>query len=217
MTRWRQRSRELAPLALLLLMTTACTRLVDAPVALPQREVGPISTAQVANLLSPKVNAVEGNQFDKVEPDRCAPVAREVSPPFLIGRHPAAIDSGHWQTDDGAVVVEEIVAVYPTDFDPSATLADARGTVESCRGTPLTVTTVHGRSYDFHPEPAPSSPPGAVLWSLRGVDWSCDNALVAAHNAAIEITTCGAGGGLDTAALATEALARIEALANAKI
>mgnify|MGYP007122146248 CR=1 FL=1 len=90
--RWRQRSRELAPLALLLLLITACTRLVDAPVALPQREVGPISTAQVANLLSPKVNAVEGNQFDKVEPDRCAPVAREVSPPFLIGRHPAAID-----------------------------------------------------------------------------------------------------------------------------
>jgi hypothetical protein len=45
-----------------------------------------------------------------------------------------------------------------------------------------------------------------VLWSLRGADWSCDNALVAAHNAAIEITTCGAGGGLDTAGLARKPL-----------
>ena len=179
--------------------------------------MAPISAQQVSNLLSSKVTGVEGNQFDKVEPDRCTPVAREVSPPLLVDRHPAAIQSGHWQTDDGGVVVEEIVAVYPSDFDPSAALSDARGAVESCAGTTMTVTTVHGRSYDFDAQPAASSPAGAVLWSLRGADWSCDNVLVAAHNAAIEITTCGAGGGLDTAGLATEALARIEALANAKV
>ncbi|MFN8225643.1 MAG: sensor domain-containing protein [Mycobacterium sp.] len=217
MTRWRQRRRELAPLALLLLLTTACTRMVDSPRALPQREVAPISTQQVTNLLSSKVTGVEGNQFDEVDPDRCTPVAREVSPPLLTDRHPAAIISGHWQTEDGGVVVEEIVAVYPSDFDPSAALADAHEAVESCAGTSMTVTTVHGRSYGFDAEPTPSSPAGAVLWSLRGAAWSCDNAMVAAHNAAIEITTCGAGGGLDTAALATDALARIEALANAKV
>lgn len=216
MTHWRQRRAELA-LPALLLLTTACTRVVDSPQALPHREVAPISAQQVSNLLSPKVTTVEGNQFDKVDPDRCAPVAREVSPPFLIDRHPAAVDSGHWQTDDGAVVVEEIVAVYPTGFDPAAVLADAHGVLESCRDTSLTVTTVHGRSYDFAVALGASPPGGAELWSLRGAAWSCDNALVAAHNAAIEITTCGATGGLDTTELATDALARIEALANAKV
>ncbi len=220
MTRWRQRKPELARtvLAVLVLVTTACTRVVDSPRATPVRDVGPITAAQVSNLLSPKVTSVEGNQFDKVEPDRCAPVAREVAAPFLAGHHPAATDGGHWQTDDGAVVVEEIVAVYPPDFVPEAALAEARSSIESCRDTPLLVTTVQGRDYTFRVAPgAESSPAGTVLWSLHGADWSCDNALVAAHNAAIEITTCGASGGLDTAPLAEDALKRIETLANAKV
>lgn len=220
MTRWRQRKRELARtgLVVLVLLSAGCTRVVDAPRAAPARDVGPIAAAQVSNLLSPKVASVEGNQFDKVEPDRCAPVAREVAAPFLTGHHPAATDGGHWQTEDGAVVVEEIVAVYPSDFAPETALAEARSSIESCRDAPLLVTTVQGRDYGFRVVPgAGSSPAGAVLWSLRGADWSCDNALVAAHNAAIEITTCGATGGLDTVPLAEDALKRIEALANAKV
>ena len=53
-----------------------------------------------------------------------------------------------------------------------------------------------------------------MVWSLRAVDWNCDNTFVAAHNAAIEITTCGAAAGFDVASLAQQALQRIEALAN---
>ena len=56
-----------------------------------------------------------------------------------------------------------------------------------------------------------------MLWSLHAGDWNCNNLLVAAHNAAIEITTCGTAGGLDTAALAEDALNRIEALANSRV
>ena len=220
MTRWRQRKPERARTvpAVLVLLTAACTRVVDAPRAIPVPDVGPITAAQVSNLLSPKVDSVEGNQFDTVEPDRCAPDAREVAAPFLTGHHPAATDGGHWQTEDGAVVVEEIVAVYPSDFAPETALADARSSIESCRDAALLVTTVQGRDYDFRVAPsAASSPAGTVLWSLQGPEWSCDNALVAAHNAAIEITTCGATGGLDTVPLAQDALKRIEALANAKV
>ncbi|MGV0719223.1 hypothetical protein ABQF17_00845 [Mycolicibacterium elephantis] len=36
----------------------------------------------------------------------------------------------------------------------------------------------------------------------------------AAHNAAVEIATCGAAGGLEVAALAQDALDRIDTLAN---
>jgi hypothetical protein len=55
-----------------------------------------------------------------------------------------------------------------------------------------------------------------VLWSLRAADWNCDNLFVAAHNAAIETTSCGAAGGIDIAAAAEDALKRIEALADTK-
>jgi hypothetical protein len=53
-----------------------------------------------------------------------------------------------------------------------------------------------------------------VLWSFHAVDWACDSAFVAAHNAAIEISTCGPVNGYDVLSLAREALDRIEALAN---
>lgn len=53
-----------------------------------------------------------------------------------------------------------------------------------------------------------------VVWALRNETWNCDNAFVAAHNAAIEITACGRSPGYDVAALAAGALERIEALAN---
>ena len=194
-----------------------CTRLVDAPQAQPAPSVGPISTQQVHDLLSPEVATVEGNQFDKVEPERCRPVAREVAAPFLTAHKPAAIDGGHWQTEAGDVVVEEIVAVYPTDFDPDRVLAEARDSVESCRDDTLDVTTLQGRTYQFRVAPNSSAPAGSVLWSLHAGDWNCNNLLVAAHNAAIEITTCGTAGGLDTAALAEDALNRIEALANSRV
>jgi len=37
---------------------------------------------------------------------------------------------------------------------------------------------------------------------------------VAAHNAAIEVTSCGPGGGMDTVTAAEQALKRIEMLAD---
>ena len=49
---------------------------------------------------------------------------------------------------------------------------------------------------------------------LQASDWRCDNAFVAARNAAIEITGCGATGGFDVASAANDALERIEKLAN---
>ena len=37
--------------------------------------------------------------------------------------------------------------------------------------------------------------PDILLWSFSADDWACDSAFVAAHNAAIEISTCGPVGG----------------------
>ncbi len=44
--------------------------------------------------------------------------------------------------------------------------------------------------------------------------WACDNAYVAAHNAAVELTTCGDVNGYDVLTLAKDALKRIETLVN---
>ncbi len=204
-----------AAIGLVVALVVGCTRNVDDATPRPAALAAPITEIQVVDLLSPKVLGAEGNLFVTAEPESCSALGREVDPPFIDAHRPLATDGGHWTTDDGTVFVEEMVAVYRFDFDPVAALDDVRKAIETCRGTALTVTTMLGRSYAFEVLPGTGdSPPGSVVWSLRAVDWNCDNTFVAAHNAAIEITACGAAGGFDVASLAEEALQRIEALAN---
>ncbi len=203
--------------ATLALIVVGCNRPVDSPRAQPAPPIGPISVLQVGDLLSPDIFNKDGNLFATVEPERCAGVAREVDPPFITDYDPAAEDGGHWPTTVGGVevVVEEMVAVYQSDYSAADALASARSILEACGDTPVTVTTMYGRTYTFDVESAPRpAPTDAVLWSLRTADWNCDNLFVAAHNAAIEMTSCGAAGGIDVAAAAEEALKRIEALAD---
>jgi hypothetical protein len=193
-----------------------CTRVVDPPQALPGVPVAPIPAGQVADLLSKNVEEQDGNLFVAVEPARCSGVAQEVDAPFIFDHNPAAHDGGHWvQPGSPQVHVEEIVGVFRANFDARKALADARRTLESCQGVTFTVTSMTDRSYDFQLlPPRDSGSPDIVLWSFTSRDWACDNAFVAAHNAAIEITTCAEVNGYDVTTLADEALKRIEALAN---
>jgi len=204
-----------AAAGLVVALVVGCTRNVDDATPTRAALAAPITEIQVVDLLSPKVHGEDGNLFVTADPESCSGLAREVDPPFIDVHRPLATDGGHWTTDDGTVFLEEVVAVYRFDFDPGAALDEVRKAVEICRGTALTVTTMLGRTYVFEVLAGTGdSPPGSVVWSLRAVDWNCDNTFVAAHNAAIEITACGAAGGFDVAALAEEALQRIEALAN---
>lgn len=212
---WRLPITATAVIGATVALVSGCTRSVDDATPRPAALAAPINELQVVDLLSPKVVGEDGNLFVTAEPASCSGLAREVDPPFIDAHRPLATDGGHWTTDDGTVFVEEMVAVYRFEFDPTAALNEARKTIESCRGTTLTVTTMQDRTYIFDVLPAPGdSPQGSVVWSLRAADWNCDNTFVAAHNAAIEITACGAAGGFDVSALAEEALTRIEALAN---
>lgn len=201
--------------AVVAMPVSGCTRTVDNPAVRPEALAAPITTLQVVDLLSPQVVGEDGNLFVTAEPDRCAGLAREVDPPFLADRHPLATDGGHWTTEDGRFYIEEMVAVYRAEFEPAAALDTARRAIEDCRGDTVTVTTMRDRTYAFQVLPAAATAPdGAVLWSLRAVDWNCDNLFVAAHNAAVEITTCGEMPGYDVSTLAEDALQRIELLAN---
>ncbi|CAA0120846.1 Uncharacterised protein [Mycolicibacterium vanbaalenii] len=209
-----RRSRVAAMTMVGVVALSGCTRSVEDATPRPAPVAAPISELQVADLLSPQVLGEDGNLFVTAEPEQCGGLAQEVDPPFLDAHRPVATDGGHWSTDD-AVFVEEMVAVYRFDFDPAAALDKVRQTVAACLDTPVTVTTMQGRTYVFGVRTAAAdSPQGSVVWSLRALDWNCDNAFVAAHNAAIEITTCGSAGGFDVAGLAAEALERIDALAN---
>ena len=203
-------------LALLLgFVLVGCTRVVDSPQPQPQSPVAPIAAGQARDLLSPTVEESDGNLFVTVEPEVCTAVAREVDPPFIFDRDPAAHDGGHWAVDGREVLVEEMVGVYRADFDPKAAVDEVKRTIESCRGIPFTVTTMLGRQHVFELlPPMDSGSPEIVLWSFKAVDWACDSAFVAAHNAAVEISTCGPVNGYDVGALAEDALKRIEALAN---
>lgn len=196
-------------------LLAGCTRVVDSPQARPQSLAAPITTTQVVDLLSPKVIGEEGNLFAVAEPERCAGLAREVDPPLIEAYRPLATEGGHWTGEEGEFYIEEMVAVYRVEFDPAAALDMVRRSVAECRGTTLSVTTMQDRTYEFDVQPAAAEGlDGSVLWSLRAADWNCDNLFVAAHNAAIEITTCGPVPGYDVVSLAEEALERINVLAN---
>ena len=203
-------------LALLLgLVLGGCTRVIDTPQPKSEPPVAPIAAGQVRDLLSPDVGESDGNLFVTVEPEDCIGVAREVDPPFIFDHDPVAHDGGHWAVDDRDVVVEEMVGVYHANFDPKEALAEARRTIDSCRDVPFAVTTMRGREHVFELlPPVDSGSPDIVLWSFKAVDWACDSAFVAAHNAAIEISTCGPVNGYYVGTLAEDALKRIEALAN---
>jgi hypothetical protein len=198
------------------LVLTGCTHVIDTARPTAGPPVAPITALQARDLLSPRVQDVDGNLFSTVDPKECSGIAREVDPPLIFDLNPAATDGGHWSDEAGhEVVIEEMAGVYPADFDARGALDAARRTIESCRDTPLHVTTMRGRTYVFRLGPQiDSGSPNIVLWSLTAADWACDSAYVAAHNAAVGISTCGPVNGYDVRSLAQDALERIESLAN---
>jgi hypothetical protein len=199
---------------LLALVLGGCTQDVDTPQPRPEQPVAPITALQVGDLLSSNVQDRDGNLFITVEPQECSDHALEVDPPLIFFLKPAATDGGHWVSDDG-VVIDETAGVYHANFDSKHALAETKRTIESCRDVPFTITDMRGREYHFRLLPQVNSgSPNIVLWSFRAPDWACDNAFVAAHNAAVRISTCGPVNGYDVLSLAQDALKRIEKLAN---
>jgi hypothetical protein len=202
-------------IALLLgFVLAGCTQEVETPQPRAEQPVAPITALQVGDLLSSNVQDRDGNLFITVEPQECSDHALEVDPPLIFDLKPAATDGGHWVSDDG-VVIDETAGVYHANFDSKRALAETERTIESCRDVPFTITDMRGREYHFRLLPQVNSgSPDIVLWSFRAPDWACDNAFVAAHNAAVRISTCGPVNGYDVLALAQDALKRIEKLAN---
>jgi hypothetical protein len=209
-------------LALLLgLALVGCTRVIDD--ATPQRErpIGPIDAGQVEDLVSKNGRGGDAGAslYAKVEPADCAGLVQEVRAPFVFDAKPVAHSGGFWHDVEaphpGNIV--EIVGVYHSDFDPAAALGRASRTIEACRGGTVTAAGADGEEPDdFRVLPQQDSgSPQIILWSMSKVGWACDNAFVAAHNAAIEMTACDESNGYDVLALAQDALKRIEALANA--
>ena len=202
-------------IALLLgFVLTGCSREVETPQPRAEQPVAPITALQVEDLLSSKVQDRDGNLFITVEPQECSDHALEVDPPLIFNLKPAATDGGHWVSDDG-VVIDETAGVYRANFDSTRALGETERTIESCRDVPFTITDMRGREYHFTLLPQVSSgSPDIVLWSFHAPDWACDNAFVAAHNAAVRISTCARTNGYDVLSLAQDALQRIDKLAN---
>ncbi|MGK2879944.1 MAG: hypothetical protein ACSLE6_03820 [Mycobacterium sp.] len=80
---------------LLVFMLAGCTRVVEATHAHTRPPVAPITAGQVGELLSDKVEGLDGNLFASVDPEECSGIAREVDPPFISDHSPAATDGGH--------------------------------------------------------------------------------------------------------------------------
>ena len=214
------RAGQVVPLVVCLVLV-GCTRVIDDARPRADVPVGPIPATQVIDLVSPdgrtKTDS-DGNLFITVEPERCAGLAREVEPPFIVDGHPAAQSGAVWDVPEeaGGAGIVELVGVYPTTYDAAAAIATVRRTIDSCRGTTLSVRGTDGSHLDFDVlPPVDSGSADIVLWSVNDSSgWACDNAFTAAFNAAIEITTCNVTNGFDVLAMAKAARQRIEALAN---
>lgn len=214
------RAGRVAPLVVCLVLT-GCTRVIDDARPRADVPVGPIPVTQVLDLVSPDGRTrtdSDADLFITVEPERCAGLSREVEPPFIVDGRPAAQSGAVWDVPEevGGAGIVELVGVYPTTFDAAAAITTVRRTIDSCRGTVLSVRGTDGSSLDFEVlPPVESGSADIVLWSMNASSgWACDNAFTAAFNAAIEITTCNVANGFDVLAMAKSARERIEALAN---
>ena len=185
------------------------------------RGVGPIIADLSPELLSPQSDKKHKNPeevaFVGVDPANCAGAAQEVDPPFLM-HDPVAVNNGSWAQNEGRMsMIEEIVGVYHSDFEPEQAIAEAAKSLDSCQGTTFTIRTRVGDAGRYRLLPRKDSgSPNILLWSFSSAtrDWACDNALVAAYNAAVEITTCSYTNGTDVLTLAKGALERINKLAK---
>ncbi|BBY26928.1 hypothetical protein GCM10023114_53180 [Mycolicibacterium sediminis] len=203
------------------LVLAGCTRVIDDARPRADVPVGPIPVTQVDDLVSPEGKTrtdSDGNLFVAVDPERCAGLSREVEPPFIVAGRPAAQSGAVWDAPEevGGAGIVELLGVYPTTFDAAAAIATVRRTIDSCRGTVLSVRGTDGSHFDFDVlPPVDSGSADIVLWSVNDPSgWACDNAFTAAYNAAIEITSCNVTNGFDVLAMAKAARERIEALAN---
>lgn len=195
---------------------SGCTQVLhDAP-ARKQVPVGPIAAGQVSDLLSEGAGASENRDlFAAVEPEECAGLAQEVDPPFIFDITPAAADGGQRFADNDYYSVQEMVGVFHEDYNAAAVVDEVRRTVADCSDTSLTVTTSSGDVVRFTARPGvDSGSPEIVLWRLESRGRGCDNAFVAAYNAAVYMTACGDTSGFDITTAGEEALARINALAD---
>lgn len=189
--------------------------------AAPDRRVGPILADLSSELLSPQSDKKHKNPeevaFVGVDPANCAGAAQEVDPPFLM-HDPVAVNNGSWAQNEGRIsMIEEIASVYHSDFEPARAIAEAAKSLDSCQGTTFTIRTRVSDAGQYRLLPRKDSgSPDILLWSFSSASraWACDNALVAAYNAAVEITTCSYANGTDVLALAKGALDRINKLAK---
>ena len=204
-------------LALLLgLVLVGCTRTIEDAIPQKQRPIGPIGAGQVEDLVSKNGRGGDAGAslYAKVEPADCAGLVQEVRAPFVFDAKAAASAEQAW--DDGDAGIVEIVGVYHSDFSATTAIDRVRRTVESCTGEELRITASSGATVELEVQPrSDSDSPQIVLWSLTKTEGEdCDDAFVAAHNAAVEITTCWQPGGYDVLALAHAALKRIDAAAD---
>lgn len=107
----------------------------------------------------------------------------------------------------------EVSATYPTGFDAAAFLDSVRKEVTECQH-PVTAWGDSGRRMTVNPSPLVQSPPEVAQWAtnLAGQQWVCEFAVIAKANVVAQIVTCSPDRSIDTQALVTKRLKKIDEL-----
>ena len=186
-------------LSALLAALASCGHPADAGQSSSQStaRVAPIAADSIGRLFEPghfDASGLSENMYSSASPPECRGLVLEVDSPLLMRNQAAtasAIAPKPGDTEHSQIV--EIAAVYPESFSATDLIAEAAKTRDRCQGTAITGSTQGGGNSTFQLIGQPDSgSPNILLWTLSAVgkSWFCNNALVAAHNAAVEITSC---------------------------
>ncbi|WP_148223315.1 sensor domain-containing protein [Segniliparus rotundus] len=181
------------------------------------QRVAPIAAEAIQSLFEPGHFNASGNiesMYSSASPPECRALVLEVDSPLLMrGQVASASAIAPKPGDKEHAQIVEIAAVYREGFSATDVIAEAAAMREHCEGTPITGSTQGGGNSTFQLIGQPSSgSPNILLWTLSalGKAWFCNNALIAAHNAAVEITSCYPSPAPKMRELAQSALSRIE-------
>lgn len=179
--------------------------------------VAPIAADAIGRLFEPghfDASGLAENMYSSASPPECRGLVLEVDSPLLMRGQaatasaiaPKAGDAEHSQ-------IVQIAAVYPESFSATDLIAEAAKTRERCQSVAITGSTQGGGNSTFQLVGQPDSgSPNILLWNLSAIGkaWFCNNALIAAHNAAVEITSCYPSPATGMKELARSVLRRID-------
>lgn len=214
----------------LCLVLVGCSPVVAGSPERQQRSTGlggPILPAQLDQLLTPSSSLsvvldvplieydLQSALFIEADPAECHGVVGFGHFPLFPTNYTGREARTQMDNSQDQHQLLEVSATYPSDFDASGFLESIRKTVTACQH-PVTAWGDDQKKVTVIPAALIPESSGIAHWStnLAGDRWICDFSVIALANVVSEIVTCSPDRSINSQAIATNRLKKIEELLN---